>query len=111
MLADSTSEPYYLHSKAKEERAVLYGILALVRRRLSSVLHLGREVLPVCAHHWKEAVDYFRHAGSAEEALVVPEGEEYQVKELSTAVGRELRERHLQELPQLVEKVRTYVHC
>ena len=79
------------------------------------MLHLGREVLPVCVHHWKEAVDYFRRAVSAEEALVVPEGEEYQVKELSTAVGRELRERHLQELPQLVEKVRAYirmyVHC
>lgn len=75
------------------------------------MLHLGRDVLPVCVHRWKEAVDYFTHTVSAEEALVLPEGEEYQVKELSTAVGRELRERHLQELPQLVEKVRTHVHC
>lgn len=84
---------------------MLYGVLALVNRRLSSVLHLQSEVFPVCLRHWKEAVDYFRHTLAAEEALLSP-GEEYQVKELSSAVGQVLRARHLQELPEMVDKVR-----
>ena len=68
------------------------------------MLDLEREVLPVCDHYWKEAVDHFRCTVSDEGSLM-PDGEEYQVKELSSAVGQELRERHLQELPQMVDKV------
>lgn len=103
-LADSTSEPYYLHSEAKEERALLYGVLALVKRRLSTVLDFEGEVLPVCLHYCKEAVDYFQHTLS-DDWTMFPDKEEYQVKELRGAVGQELRERNLQELPQMVDKV------
>ena len=103
-LAGSTSEPYYLHSDSKEKRALLYGVLVLVKRRLSTVLDFEGEVVPVCLHHCKEAVDYFQHTLS-DDWTTFPDKEEYQVKELRGAVGQELRERNLQELPQMVDKV------
>ena len=97
VLATSSQDQFYIHSDHKEQKALGRTITAHLKGRVPNL-----EVLtPIISKYFNEAEEH------EEEDVFLQET--FELKEVKGALEKELKNRHLQELPQLIDKVWMHV--